>query len=262
MYTYTKRRICSIFSFCICVSKEIELPDDDPGSLKLMLKLIHLQRSDLPEVLSPEALLQFALLADKYDCSTAVTCNGKNSPSRRPGHSCTLLFNSKGLIKQNPHFHPVASKIRDTRNDVSTAEYPAMSRTVICQCHHKTDRTRAFRENFERPVHQTLMNQSLAQTCLILSSISSDNEDQVMTFCTGQCDHLTNQAVKANKSPKQSYSTGVRAIAEQAGSFCRGRCLRCARYGSPNMDICVDHGSSEFSRNGARKRKSVGGKQF
>ena len=47
--------------------KEIALPDDDPESMIILCKVIHHQGHLVDATLSPESLLNLAILSDKYD---------------------------------------------------------------------------------------------------------------------------------------------------------------------------------------------------
>ena len=52
--------------------KTIQLTDDDPKCMTMLCKLIHLQNSEIPTKLELDALIDFALLCDKYDCADSV----------------------------------------------------------------------------------------------------------------------------------------------------------------------------------------------
>ena len=50
-------------------SDTFKLPEDDPDALLIILRIAHLQFSELPDVLVVyEHLLQLAVLCDKYGC--------------------------------------------------------------------------------------------------------------------------------------------------------------------------------------------------
>jgi len=52
--------------------REIALPDDSPTSMLLLCQIIHMKTSDIPRQLELNALADFAILCDKYDCVDAV----------------------------------------------------------------------------------------------------------------------------------------------------------------------------------------------
>ncbi|KAK5674445.1 hypothetical protein LTS10_012833 [Elasticomyces elasticus] len=53
--------------------KEVQLPDDDPNALNMLLALIHFQDPDKKKALiSPAELANLAVAVDKYDCITAL----------------------------------------------------------------------------------------------------------------------------------------------------------------------------------------------
>lgn len=52
--------------------KEIPLPEDPPESIGIICKVMHLKQSDLPESLPLVDFLEFARIADKYECAEAL----------------------------------------------------------------------------------------------------------------------------------------------------------------------------------------------
>ncbi|KAK4891354.1 hypothetical protein LTR27_010008 [Elasticomyces elasticus] len=53
--------------------KEVQLPDDDPNAMNVLLALIHFQDPDKKKALiSPAELANLAVAVDKYDCITAL----------------------------------------------------------------------------------------------------------------------------------------------------------------------------------------------
>lgn len=57
--------------------KEILLPEDNAVAMKVMCMVLHHQGETVGEYLSPTVLLEVAILADKYDCVSAVRLYGK-----------------------------------------------------------------------------------------------------------------------------------------------------------------------------------------
>lgn len=52
--------------------REVSLPDDDPQSMSLLCRIIHMQTADIPPQLEVVALADFAVLCDKYNCIDSV----------------------------------------------------------------------------------------------------------------------------------------------------------------------------------------------
>lgn len=52
--------------------KSISLVDDNATTMTLMCNILHLQNASLPAQLSAADLRYFAIMADKYDCATAI----------------------------------------------------------------------------------------------------------------------------------------------------------------------------------------------
>ncbi|KAK3627924.1 hypothetical protein LTR56_018914 [Elasticomyces elasticus] len=53
--------------------KEVQLPDDDPNAMNMLLALVHFQDPDTKKALiSPAELANLAVAVDKYDCITAL----------------------------------------------------------------------------------------------------------------------------------------------------------------------------------------------
>jgi hypothetical protein len=52
--------------------KTIQLTDDNPECMTMLCRLIHLQNSDIPFDLELDALIDLAILCDKYDCADSV----------------------------------------------------------------------------------------------------------------------------------------------------------------------------------------------
>jgi hypothetical protein len=58
--------------FAETTSPEVELPDDDPGGVILILAIAHLRFYDLPATLSLSTLNELATFCDKYDAINLV----------------------------------------------------------------------------------------------------------------------------------------------------------------------------------------------
>jgi hypothetical protein len=52
--------------------RKVPLPEDDPEALILLCKVTHLQIDDVPDQVSFDKLADFAIVCDKYRCTTAV----------------------------------------------------------------------------------------------------------------------------------------------------------------------------------------------
>jgi hypothetical protein len=52
--------------------RKVALPDDNPEALILLCKITHLQLGDAPDQVSFDELADFAIVCDKYQCTTAV----------------------------------------------------------------------------------------------------------------------------------------------------------------------------------------------
>lgn len=50
----------------------IQFPDDDPKYMTFFCKLVHMKTDDIPGTLEISALVEFAVLCDKYDCANGV----------------------------------------------------------------------------------------------------------------------------------------------------------------------------------------------
>ena len=57
--------------------REVLLPDDDPESMTILCKIVHFQADDVLESVTLDALADFAILCDKYDCIRAAAPWGK-----------------------------------------------------------------------------------------------------------------------------------------------------------------------------------------
>jgi len=52
--------------------REVLLPEDDPGSMTILCKIVHFKADDVFESLTLDALAEFAILCEKYDCTRAA----------------------------------------------------------------------------------------------------------------------------------------------------------------------------------------------
>lgn len=78
------------------LSKEIKMPDDDEDAMEILCILIHHPKVNpsapedpIPEKLEPSRLVEFMLVADKYDCSLnslPETCTERTLPGPHPKH--------------------------------------------------------------------------------------------------------------------------------------------------------------------------------
>jgi hypothetical protein len=62
-------------NFCESRATELRLEDDDPASMIILCKLLH-HKFDLDRPLPSAHLLGLAVVADKYDCLTAIHLRG------------------------------------------------------------------------------------------------------------------------------------------------------------------------------------------
>lgn len=98
-------------------SVDITLPDDDPASIVLMFKAMHLRISSLPPSLSITSVKQLATVVDKYDCArplapmTYYWIHGRLSQSKCSIEELYELLHATFLLGQQELFGQIGSKL-------------------------------------------------------------------------------------------------------------------------------------------------------
>jgi hypothetical protein len=107
--------------------KTIQLTDDNPECMTMLCKLIHLQNSDIPSKLELDALINFAILCDKYDCTDSVRPWSKiwvsHLLSNTENKLCEKLFSVSYMLDLPHEFMDAGERLIRHRRSIDVEQF-------------------------------------------------------------------------------------------------------------------------------------------
>ncbi|CAK3817741.1 Hypothetical predicted protein [Lecanosticta acicola] len=102
----------------------VPFPEDDPDSMVVLCKVLHMRYNMKIENMSPSGILQLGVVVDKYDCLVAMSALPyywiNKQSARTDGHSRAMLFVASFLFKEPETFQRLGYDLQ--MNTVESAE--------------------------------------------------------------------------------------------------------------------------------------------
>jgi len=107
--------------------KTIQLTDDNPECMTMLCRIIHLKNSAIPSKLELDALIDFAILCDKYDCTDSVRPWSKiwvsHLLSNTENKLCEKLFSISYLLDLPDEFRDAGERLICHRRSLDKEQF-------------------------------------------------------------------------------------------------------------------------------------------
>jgi hypothetical protein len=107
--------------------KTIQLTDNNPKCMTMLCRIIHLKNSEIPSKLELDALIDFAILCDKYDCADSVRPWSKiwvsHLLSNTENKSCEKLFSVSYMLDLPDEFRATGERLIRHRRSLDKEQF-------------------------------------------------------------------------------------------------------------------------------------------